>query len=184
MHSISCRYFGNIENTRRPGITYRHSALASKIDRLIFHQFRSKSTIKTSQNYSSPLNACIDRAACGSCARFYTDSYTAGPDRGILARLSSPRSVPFARPCSLFPAFPASLTSLDTPCFPLPQREPSSYESPVFMRLIERTALFSHEFPHEMALYGEGKGNRERAATKASTSPAPPYKGTYQEWFA
>ena len=114
-------------------------------------------SLDSSQNYSSPLNACIDRAACGSCARFYTDSYTAGPDRGILARLSSPRSVPFARPYSLFPAFPASLTSLDTPCFPLPQREPSRSESPVVMVSIEHASIFSHDFPHEMALYGEGR---------------------------
>ena len=32
---------------------------------------------KTSQNYRSPLNTCIDRVACGTTAYFYTDSYTA-----------------------------------------------------------------------------------------------------------
>ena len=30
----------------------------------------------SSQNYRSQLNACIDRAECGTTAYFYTDSYT------------------------------------------------------------------------------------------------------------
>ena len=120
MHSIFCRYFGNIENTRRPGITYRHSALASKIDRLIFHQFRSKSTIKTSQNYRIKINSCIHRVACGTTAYFYTDSYTT--DEALIEASSPvflcpvPSPLLACVPCSLVPVPPCSTPSAGAMC--------------------------------------------------------------------
>ena len=44
-----------------------------------------------------------------------------------------------------------------------PQREPSRAVSPVFMLNMEHASMFSHDFPREIDLYGEGRGKRERA---------------------